>query len=250
MTPLHYAVKQNNSKITQLLCQANARLNFQTNEGLTPLHYACKNGNLNIAMTLINKKAKIDLLDNHNNTPIMYSVRSRDGLFKYLLKMGADIKRRNDRGETLLHLACEAGNLEIVVLLLNNNLNVNDVDRKGQTPLHSVLNGNKSTDRKDIIRLLLEYKINVEIRSKEGKTGLQLLMEKGYYENDKDLLKTENNESGLIQNMNAELKKLVVGFNDQKPTMEMEKLIEKLKQEFNQKIKPRQNHFILKPSSQ
>ncbi|GFX73996.1 hypothetical protein TNCV_2954791 [Trichonephila clavipes] len=55
--------------------------------------------------------------------------------FKLFIKKGADIKAEDFNLKTTLHFAAEGGNLDIIKLL-KDNLNINDKDLDGQSPLH------------------------------------------------------------------------------------------------------------------
>jgi len=44
-------------------------------------------------------------------------------------------EKRNDKGETQLHVACRAGNVKRVQMLLENGSGVNSTDHAGWTPL-------------------------------------------------------------------------------------------------------------------
>jgi ankyrin repeat protein len=46
MTALHYAVKQSNSELINLLLSNNADVMVQDSKGMTALHYACMKGDL------------------------------------------------------------------------------------------------------------------------------------------------------------------------------------------------------------
>ena len=79
----------------------------------TPLQLACEFGNLNIIKSLILYGANIDIADNFNETPIFYALRnavnhSSDKFYdilKFLIEIGVDIFRVNNRNRNLLHYA-------------------------------------------------------------------------------------------------------------------------------------------------
>lgn len=72
-----------------------------------------------------------------------------------------------------LSLACMAGNLEIVNLILSvPRVNVDQIDAAGNTPLHYAANiGNIA-----IMQLLLDHKANLNIRNKHGETPIFLAL--------------------------------------------------------------------------
>jgi ankyrin repeat protein len=124
-----------------------------------------------------------------------------------LIKNGACFKVRipiGIRGYTnsMLHVACEKNNpLNVVKLLLEKGLNVNDINRKGQTPLHIAarcMNSNK-------ILLLLEYGANVNVLDKYGDSPITFLIYT-YYTNvihieyEKRLLRVDRCLNLLLRN--------------------------------------------------
>lgn len=61
----------------------------------------------------------LQTVDRQNNTPLYYAVRNRNAeMVECLLKLGAQVEKRCNRGETALHLACRMNNLELINLLL------------------------------------------------------------------------------------------------------------------------------------
>ncbi|PJD95008.1 MAG: hypothetical protein CK425_09695 [Parachlamydia sp.] len=104
MTPLHWAVRNDNPKMAKLLVDAGAPINCVNYNGDTPLHYA--SGNLQ--------------------------------MLKFLIDNGADIQQVNRRGRSVLHEACESNNLGIIQFLCKKGARVNQADNEGITPLHLV----------------------------------------------------------------------------------------------------------------
>lgn len=74
-----------------------------------------------------------------------------------------------DSGRSLLHLAAQSGNRELVQYLLDLGFSVNDRDAYGMTPLHSAV-GFRSNE--SMIRLLLSNGADVEARCESGQTPL------------------------------------------------------------------------------
>ncbi|XP_051172811.1 putative ankyrin repeat protein RF_0381 [Leptopilina boulardi] len=72
------------------------------------------------------------------------------GLIKVLLEHGADINAKTFSGETALHLAAAAGNVEVAKKLIYSGLAVDCIDNNGSIPLHYAIRNN----RRSIILLL------------------------------------------------------------------------------------------------
>ena len=79
--------------------------------------------------------------------------------------------RKKSTNETLLHIACSKGNLDIVKCLCENGANVEVKDDNGETPLHfACYYGNFS-----IVKYLCEVKeANIEVENNIGITSLNV----------------------------------------------------------------------------
>lgn len=98
-------------------------------------------------------------------------------VIKLFLDNGASVNIQNKLGNTLLHLAVENQNMEVVKLLLSNDKsNINMANENGIVPLHQAI---CSGQNMDLIRLLVEEGADVNFRNKTGKTPFQLASETG-----------------------------------------------------------------------
>lgn len=91
----------------------------------TALHFASYSGNCNVCKYLITElKFNINAVDERGNTPlheaILGSESSDHQTTRYLLKNGADVTKRNNKGYSPLHYAAERGSRKLVQLLLVN----------------------------------------------------------------------------------------------------------------------------------
>ena len=91
-------------------------------------------------------------------------------ILKELLNRGLNVNIENEFGWTALLCACDCGNEESAVLLLQNNANVDFQDSSGWTALISASNW----DRKNIVQLLLDHNADVDLKNNEGKTALDV----------------------------------------------------------------------------
>jgi ankyrin repeat protein len=74
--------------------------------GWTPLHYACAKGQLDVAQFLIANGATVDSMSLGNTTPLMMAVQAgNEQLVKLLLDKGADLQLRNQQGFTAIDIA-------------------------------------------------------------------------------------------------------------------------------------------------
>jgi ankyrin repeat protein len=76
-TPIHYAIRENNPKILQLLIDNGADINAQNIDGNTPLIIATMTRNLNSIKTLIKHNANPNLKNKHDKMAIDYAEESK-----------------------------------------------------------------------------------------------------------------------------------------------------------------------------
>lgn len=180
-TPLHISVEKECLEIVQLLLNHNAPVNaytFKTDyEGFTPLHISVIKKNVEITKILLENKANINApLSSINNkfhefpfmmfkgyTPVHLAIESNEvKIVKLIFESQKGNIKTDLQGLTLLQLAIEIGNLEIIEILLNSGSNVNfysNIDYCiGQTPLHMAIY------KKDIrvVKSLLEKGANID----------------------------------------------------------------------------------------
>jgi ankyrin repeat protein len=146
--------------------------------GLTPLHYAVKNNEINFIRFLIEAGADVNAKDNNGNTPLnMFPVSNIDGnnignyfdILVLLISKGADINNKNRFGKTILHSASEQDKIEFVESLLEQGANINVVDNDGDTPLHYAVNGRHEI----MVELLLQHHADI-IKNNHGETPLDI----------------------------------------------------------------------------
>jgi len=82
-----------------------------------------------------------------------------------------DINQKNDLGYSLLHRASYFGNYKIIKLLLDNNANINILDKYNETPLHSIIDDCQG-DWYDSIELLLNNNAETNTINENGESPL------------------------------------------------------------------------------
>ena len=169
-TPLHEAVRKNDSEIVKLLCAKDQTMIHKTcnhwqnvqdhNDkisltlsyeesieyhkdichcGYTPLHLAARYGYWLIGVDLIVRGADKDSRDCFGATPFHVAACHDHENFITLLalsKIGANINSRSSNGSTPLHSAAACGAVEVIGLLLYHGANISAVDKDGLSPLH------------------------------------------------------------------------------------------------------------------
>jgi biopolymer transport protein ExbD len=115
--------------------------------------------------------------------PIFDAMFQKDFEFvKTYILQGKSLKIKDKlSGKTMLHLATQSGNLEIVKLLTDSGANINAKDKLGHTPLLT-LGGEDEIKTEKILRFLIEKGANLNIQNKD-EDNQTLLMSS--YDNDK-----------------------------------------------------------------
>jgi ankyrin len=80
------------------------------------------------------------------------------------------------KGNTALHIACLAGQAEIVNILIEHNAAVNVQSQNGFTPLYMAAQENHF----DIVKHLLEHNANQSLATEDGFTPLAVALQQGH----------------------------------------------------------------------
>ncbi|ELU17946.1 hypothetical protein CAPTEDRAFT_27268, partial [Capitella teleta] len=163
-------------EMVELLIRYGADINRETEEGLTPLHIACSAGNrCMIKFILDGHYTDIDRRDNHGNSPLNFSIlnvvdqKTLDEIMDLLIQYGADVNVVDEKGNTSLHTICMNGKLNAAKKLLGkHDADVNIPDVNGITPLHFASNGGHI----HIVEWLIEHKADLNTRNNKMNTPL------------------------------------------------------------------------------
>ena len=99
--------------------------------------------------------------------------RAVDCCKKMLMSADIDVKAKDNKGMTALHIACQQNNIEnIIELLLRHGANVNAKNNKGMTALHIACQRNNT---ENIIKLLLKHGANANVQDFEKNTPAHYL---------------------------------------------------------------------------
>jgi len=184
-SPLHQALMDVDEARMRSLISEGADVNAIDKNGKTALHLAAPIGRYSMVKFLVDAGANIYLKDNAHKTALVYAieknhikviiylsqkanekpliVEDKEDLFTaakagdmdyvaYYLSRH-DINDVNEDGKTALHIASEAGKLEIAAFLLNLGANVKLLDHDGRTALnYAKLSGNK-----ELVKLLTQH---------------------------------------------------------------------------------------------
>ena len=100
-------------------------------------HEACLTGDIKKVKSLLSEKEKINVHRLDENLTLFHVVRKGNAdIVKILLSLGINVNEKGI-GFTLLHVACEEGNLPIAEILLDNWADINAFNKiLNETPLH------------------------------------------------------------------------------------------------------------------
>ena len=149
-TSLHWAGQQNHPDVVEVLIDAGANIDTIDEEGFSPLLRASKDASLDTVKMLVKAGADVSLTDNDGDTCLILAAcyghietvrallcmpevdvnqsndmgatslnravfKKRADVVQVLIEVGADVEVKDVKGRTLLHCACKAGKLEIVI---------------------------------------------------------------------------------------------------------------------------------------
>ncbi|KAJ5357654.1 hypothetical protein N7541_004812 [Penicillium brevicompactum] len=125
----------------------------------------------------LSKDLEIDARDSDGCTPLHYASTASDIHAHILIQRGADILAEDHQKRTALHLAAEAGQSNIVGLILEsyeqNQWSVNKLCSKGRSALHEACRAGCQ----ESVQMLLDAGADPRIQDQDGKTPLHAAAE-------------------------------------------------------------------------
>ncbi|KAI8042968.1 NF-kappa-B inhibitor cactus [Drosophila gunungcola] len=169
-TPLHLAALTAQPNIMRKLLLAGAEPTVRNRHGNTALHLSCIAGEKQCVRALTEKFGATEIHEAHRQ----YGHRSNDKAVSSLsyARLPADLEIRNYDGQRCVHLAAEAGHIDILRILVSHGADINAREGKsGRTPLHIAIEG----CNEDLANFLLDEceKLNLETATFAGLTAYQ-----------------------------------------------------------------------------
>lgn len=189
-TVLLYAASQNNLPVVNFVLDHSQKINHTNKAGESALSLAVQNNQAEIVAILLENGAHTNIVSQDQRTLLGYlisgySARSKEDFYKKweLLKAkNLDFKAKQGKGNTLLHLAAEKEDLNLIDALLQEGVDINAQNDEGVTLLHKI-----SLTAKD-------SKMLKELVKRGADPSIKTLFEETAYDmaRENELLKNEN----------------------------------------------------------
>ncbi|KAF4871171.1 Ankyrin repeat domain-containing protein 50 [Colletotrichum siamense] len=167
-TPLTFAACRGLDEVVELLLDHGANIEAVGKDGRSPLFRAAHLGHVSTVKTLQHYGAKSPV---QCGGPLELWPAPKNNfwlIIELLIIGGANIESRNERGLTLLSSAARAGQLPLLVMLLDRKADIETRDGEGRTPLwHALWNNQEST-----FEMLLRRGAKIEVVDRNGDTPL------------------------------------------------------------------------------
>lgn len=189
--------------LMQKLISKGAKLNYPLSK--PPLIYASMYSKPDVVNLLLKNGANPNIKDTDNITPIMRSIMNNNyDTTKLLIKYGSNVNYGGPENDNIpINLAILKKNSKIINLLIDNGSNMNTVDRFLNTPVHYLLQTNKTNNLihdSTIFKAL--YSADLNIRNIKGVTPLHMMTRYNTWKNYSVLLKDKHIDLSIIDRKN------------------------------------------------
>ncbi len=197
ITPLHLAILQNNAELVNACIGKFVDFNVLDHSSNTLLHHAVDAGNMELVSDLLQRGVNVE--QRNSDGKRFYELKPNDfaylrmavikghvKLTESLLQHNPDLikEKHSKTGCTILHIAIQSGNPELVEVLLKAGANVSARDKQGNMPLHYAAHQNNL----ELVRILLRHGAKVDVKNNKGVTPLYLCIKNKGSEEMKNLL--------------------------------------------------------------
>ncbi|XP_062578831.1 serine/threonine-protein phosphatase 6 regulatory ankyrin repeat subunit B-like [Saccostrea cucullata] len=203
-TVLHSACYGGCVEIVSFLIKKGMDFNAMSNDSKSILHRACINGKFEICEYLVvNYPHLLDVKDKYRNTVLHDAAWGGNvQIVKLLIEKKMDINALQRGGETILHQCCRSGKMEMCEYLVNHFPEFLEIkDTEGWTVLHSACSGGSV----EIVSFLLDKGLDTNALSNDGQSILHRACLKGKFEicgylvkNHPHLLNIRDNSSNSV----------------------------------------------------
>lgn len=216
-TLLYNCIKHNNIEILKLLIDANNNnigisiIDIEDRLGLTALHYSVIFNNFEAFQILLDNKADPNIRSKDGSNVFITCLKyKRNTMIEYFIDKNYNFNFTTNEGNTILQVAVNFQNNDIIKKLLNSKINLNNVSSDyGLSVLHQSI----IMDNYDLFIKLLEKNVNINLSDFYGNTPLHyILMEKRHNYLDKFI--NLNDIKYNVSNINGDLPLHILLNND------------------------------------
>jgi ankyrin repeat protein len=168
--PVADAAMKRDKEAVRTLLKNGDDVNAAQGDGMTALHWAARNGDLELTQMLLYAGANVKAATRLGGyTPLLMAAdQGHASVIAALVAGGADVKAANALGTTPLMLAAASGNPQAIAILVENGAEIEATEKTfGQTPLMFAASNN----RVDAIAALIKAGASLKATSKVNNVG-------------------------------------------------------------------------------
>ena len=152
-------------------------INQKADNGFNAIHYAAYKGTIKLISLLIDYKANYLITNDHGLSILHIAAQSNNvNILAYLHEYHNFSYSSTDKaGATSLHWAAYSGSIDALEFLYVNGVDINAKDKDGSTPLHLAVIAGK----KNIILKLLKFNCSTNIKDKNQMTVKEIALKRG-----------------------------------------------------------------------
>ncbi|XP_048246155.1 ankyrin repeat domain-containing protein 50-like [Haliotis rufescens] len=218
-TPVMFAAVEAHKDVFDVLVHHGANLALLDDDGNTILHVACKGGNVEIVnYVLTQDSVDVNSINGEMQTPAWTAaLHGHKEVFDLLLRKGTDLPYVDFDDNTILHIACKGGNIEIVNYVITAKIvDINTRGFEGYTPvMEAAVSGHK-----DVFDVLVRRGADLSLFDDQGCTSLHAACRGGNVETVKYIL-TQNIEIIYTSCSDGSTPVLVAVSNGQKEVFDL-----------------------------
>ncbi|XP_041351820.1 serine/threonine-protein phosphatase 6 regulatory ankyrin repeat subunit B-like [Gigantopelta aegis] len=176
-SPLHLAVLAVSIDLVEMLVENGAQLDTVDASGDTPLCTAMKHvpGSSVMPLYLLSKHADPNLADKTKNSPLHLAVNAGSlNLVKELVANGAELDTVNESGETPLYIAVRNREIQVVKYLVEKGAGVNLHGKSNRNEISSLLHLAILSNSVDNVKILVENGAQLNTVDESGNTLLHI----------------------------------------------------------------------------
>lgn len=193
-TVLMNAAAGGNLEVVQVLLNHNLDINLKNNNNESALTKAVALGNSEVVELLLKHGADVHILDKQGNSLAAYLVQSfrlsrnessilASDFYKKLQVLkaaGLDFSKTQANGQTILHLATDKNNVELLKLMASLGVDINAQDLDGNTALHQAALTAKDDK---VLKALVELGIDKNLTTEFEETAYDLASQNEFLSN-------------------------------------------------------------------